>query len=216
LGVGRDQIPAELIKAGDETLRSEIHKLICSIWNKEELPQQWKESIIVQIHKKGDKTDCNNYRGISLSSTAHKILSNILLARLTPYVSEVIEDHQCGFRRNRSTTDQIFYIRQILGKKWEYNGTVHQLFVDFKKAYDSVMKEVLYNILLEFSIPKKLIRLIKMCLNETYSKIRIGKLLSDKFPIPHGLKQGDALSPLLFSFALEYAIRRELRNTLRG
>jgi hypothetical protein len=78
---------------------------------------------------------------------------------------------------------------------------VHQLFIDFKKAYDSVKREVLYNILLEFGIPKKLVRLIKMYLNETYSKVRVGKLLSDKFPIQNGLKQGDALSPLLFSFA---------------
>jgi hypothetical protein len=61
---------------------------------------------------------------------------------LTPYVDEIIGDHQCGFRRNRSTTDQIFCIRQILEKKWEYNGTVHQLFIDFKKAYDSVRREI--------------------------------------------------------------------------
>jgi hypothetical protein len=59
---GTDPIPAELIKAGSETLRSEIHRLICCIWNKEELPQEWKESIIVPIYKKVDKTDCNNYR----------------------------------------------------------------------------------------------------------------------------------------------------------
>jgi hypothetical protein len=107
------------------------------------LPQQWKESIIIPIHKKSDKTDCNNYRGISLLSTAYKILSNILLVRLTPYVNEIIGDHQCGFRRNRTTTDQIFYIQQILEKKWEYDGMVHQLFIDFKKAYDSVKREVL-------------------------------------------------------------------------
>jgi hypothetical protein len=74
------------------------------------LPQQWKESVIVPIYKKGDKTDCSNYRGISLLSAAYKILSNILLVRLTPHVSEIIGDHQCGFRRNRSTVDQIFYI----------------------------------------------------------------------------------------------------------
>jgi molecular chaperone GrpE (heat shock protein) len=67
---GTDQIPAELIKAGGETLNFEIHRLICSIWNKEELPQQWKDSIIVTIYKKGYKTDCNNYRGISFLSTA--------------------------------------------------------------------------------------------------------------------------------------------------
>jgi hypothetical protein len=130
---GTDQIPAELIKAGGETLYSEIQILICCIWNKEELPQQWKESIIVKFHKKDDKTDCNNYRGISLLSTTYKILSNIILARLTPYANEVIGDHQCGFRRNRSTMDQIFYIRQILEKIWECNGTVHQLYIDIKK-----------------------------------------------------------------------------------
>jgi hypothetical protein len=72
--------------------------------------------------------------------------------------------------------DQIFYIRQILVKKWEYNGTVHQLFIDFKEICDSVKREVLYNILVEFGIPKKLVRLIKMCLNETYSKVRICKI----------------------------------------
>ena len=79
---------------------------------------------------------------------------------------------------------------------------MHQLFIDFKKAYDSVRREVLYNILMEFWIPKKLIRLIKMCLTETYSRVRVGKNLSDMFPIRNGLKQGDALSPLLFKFAL--------------
>jgi hypothetical protein len=87
---------------------------------------------------------------------------------------------------------------------------VHQLFVDFKKACDSVKREVLYNILLEFGVPKKLVRLIKMCLNETYSKVHVGKLLSDKFPIQNRLKQEDALLPLLFNFALEYAIRKVL------
>jgi hypothetical protein len=89
---------------------------------------------------------------------------------------------------------------------------VHQLFIDFKKVYDSVKREVLYNILLEFGVRKMLVRLIKICLNETCSKVRVGKLLSEKFPIQNGLKQGDALSPLLFSFALEYAIRKVLEN----
>jgi hypothetical protein len=96
-----------------------------------------------------------------LLSTSYKILSNILLSRLSPYVDEIIGDHQCGFQRNRSTTDQIFCIRQILEKKWEYNETVHQIFVDFKKACDSVRKKVLYNILIEFEVPMKLARLVK-------------------------------------------------------
>jgi len=172
------------------------------------LPEEWKESIIVPIHKKRDKRDCNNYSGISLLPATYKILSNILLSRLTPYAKEIIGDHQCGFRRNRSTIDHIFCFRQILEKKWEYNEEVNQLFIDFKKAYDSVRKEDLYKILIEFGIPKKLVRLIKMSLNESYSRVRVGKNVSDRFPISNGLRQGDALTPLLFIFALEYAIRR--------
>jgi hypothetical protein len=73
---------------------------------------------------------------------------------------------------------------------------VHQPFVDIKKHYDSVRREVLYSIIIEFGIPIKLVKLIKMCLNETYSGGRVGKNLSDMFPIRNGLKQGDALTPL--------------------
>jgi purine nucleoside phosphorylase len=94
----------------------------------------------------------------------YKILSNSLFSRLTPCAEEIIGHHQCGFRQNRSATDLIFCIHQILEKTWEYNEAVHQLFIDFKKAYNSVTREVLYNILTEFGIPKKLVRLIKMCL----------------------------------------------------
>ena len=94
---GVDQIPAELIKAGGRTICYEIHKLIFYILNKEELPEEWKESIIVSIYKKGNEADCNNYRGILLLPTTYKILSNIPQSRLTPYAQENIGYHQCGF-----------------------------------------------------------------------------------------------------------------------
>jgi hypothetical protein len=81
----------------------------------------------------------------------------------------------------------------ILGMK--YNETVYQLFIDFKKAYYSVRSEVLYNILIEFGVAMKLVRMIRMCLSETYSKVHIGKHLSDNFPFQNNLKQGEALSP---------------------
>ena len=139
--------------------------------------------IIVHMYKKGNKTYCSNYRGISLLLTTYTVLSNILLSRFIPYVEEIIGDRQCGFQCNRSTTDHIFCIYQILEKKWEYNEAVHQLFIDFKKAYDSFMREVLFNIVIEFGIPMNLVRLIKMCLRETYSRVRVGKYLSDMFPI---------------------------------
>jgi len=141
----------------------------------------------------------------------YKILSNILLSRLTPYAEEIIGDHQCGFRSNRSTTDHIFCIRHILENKWEYCEAVHKLLIEFKKAYGSVRK-VLYNILTEFGIHMKLVRLIKMCLIERYSRVQIDKNMSDMFPTRNGVKQEDVLSPLLCNFALVYVIRRVLVN----
>jgi hypothetical protein len=108
----------------------------------------------------------------------------------------------------------IRFSTSILEKKWEYKGTVNKLFIDFKKAY-SVRGEVLYNILTEAGIPRKLVGLIKMCLNETYSTVRIGKYQSDNSPIQNGLKQGDDLSPLLFNLTLEYAIRTVQENQKR-
>jgi hypothetical protein len=88
-----------MIQAEGETSLPEIHKLINSIWNTGELPNQWKECVILPIHK-GDKTDCSKYQGIPLLSTLYWILCNILLSKLSPYVYEIIGCHQCRFQRN--------------------------------------------------------------------------------------------------------------------
>jgi hypothetical protein len=88
----------------------------------------------------------------------YTILSSILLSKLTPYAEEIMGDHHCGLQCNGSTTGCIFCIHQILEKEWEYSEAVHQLFIDFKKAYDSVRKEVFYNVNMEFVISMKLVR----------------------------------------------------------
>jgi hypothetical protein len=95
-----------------------------------------------------------------------------------------------------------------LEKKWEYNDAVNRLFIDFKKVYDSGRRDVLYNILIEFDIPMKVVMLIKMCLTETHSRVWVGMNLSDMFPVRNVLKQGETLSPVLFNFALDYDIKR--------
>ena len=91
------QIPAELITAGGRTIRSEIHKLITSIWNKEDFSKVWKELITAHAQETGDETDCGNYKGITLLSTRYQILSHILRSRLTAYAEEIIGDQRCGF-----------------------------------------------------------------------------------------------------------------------
>jgi sorting nexin-29 len=114
---GIDQIMVELIQAGGETLLSELHKLINSIWNREQFPEQWKEYIIILVYKKGDRIDCSNYQGVSLLSASYNMLSNILLSRLSPYLDETFGNHHCGFRYIGSATSQSLCVRQILEKK---------------------------------------------------------------------------------------------------
>jgi sorting nexin-29 len=169
-------------------------------------------SIICPIHKKGDKLKCENHRGISLLSTAYKLLTTILKERLECFSEEILGDYQAGFRRNRSTSDQLFTVRQILTKCWEFDVDIYQLFVDFKQAYDSINREKLYRILLTFDIPAKLVKLIKATMNNTKCRVRIGGQLTDEFMVSQGLKQGDALAPTLFNLSLEYVIRETYQN----
>ena len=108
---------------------SEINKLINSIWNKEELPEEW-ELLIVPIYKEGDKTECSNYRGISLSSTAYKILSNILLSKLSPYAEKCLGDHQVDF----NSIFQLLIIYSAVVKYLRTNGNTVKQCISFQES----------------------------------------------------------------------------------
>ncbi|KAK2142355.1 hypothetical protein NP493_4917g00000 [Ridgeia piscesae] len=103
------------------------------------VPQPWKDASIVTIYKKGDRTNCGNYRGISLLSIAGKIFARIVLNRLSTHITpEVVPEIQCGFIGNRSTVDMIFCLRQLQEKCIEQDRPLYMVFVDFSKAFDTV------------------------------------------------------------------------------
>jgi hypothetical protein len=116
------------------------------------------------------------------------MLSNILVSRMTSYADEItgITSENFGVI-NKLLVRYFAFV--IYWRKWEYNGTVHRLFIDFEKANDSVRRETVCNIFTEFGITMKLVRLIKLCLNETCSQVRTGKNLCDAFPIQNVMKQ---------------------------
>lgn len=204
---GADGIPAELFHHGGPALRQAIHDIIVHVWEHEEMPEDWRKGIICPIHKKGDVTTCSNYRGITLLSTAYKILSSILQDRITPYAKTIIGQYQCGFIPGKSTTDQIFTLRQAMEKCLEFNIPTYHLFIDFKAAYDSIARVELYKAMREFGIPNKLTRLCRLTMTNVTSQVKIAGLLSRPINIFNGLRQGDGLACLLFNLALEKAIR---------
>lgn len=213
---GIDNIPAEFIKSGNPPLLQRIHLLIAKIWESEQLPEDWKTVTLVPVYKKGDPWCCNNYRGISLLCITYKVLATILYKKLMPLVESSLGDYQCGFRRNRSTIDQIFTIRQILEKNWEYARRTFCLFIDFKTAYDSVVREEVWKYMKELNIPSKLVNLVKMTTSDLKYLVKIGNMESDTFETSAGLKQGDAIAPLLFNIVLEMILRKANINIERN
>ena len=124
---GTDNILPELIKQGGRTLKQRIYQLILMIWEKEQLPNQWKEGIIFPLYKKGDRLDCKNYRPITLLNVAYKLFAIILNQKLVDIIETKLGDYQSGFRPNRCTIDNIFMIRQIIEKCYEYNIDIHNM-----------------------------------------------------------------------------------------
>lgn len=176
-----------------------MHKLVCAIFDNGTIHEKCEETVVILICKKGDKTDCKNYRGISLRPTGYKVLCNVLLARLTPHAKEITGDYPCRFQRNRSTSDQIFTLRQHLEKSCEFNRIVRQHSIDFGRAYDTVQSTEIYRILIQLGIQKKLIELIQACLSGNRRTGKVGNHTLETFEINGGLKQGDALALLLIN-----------------
>jgi len=135
---GTDNIPAELIKYGGYILKYRMYKLILLIWNKGQLPIEWMQVIICPIYKKRDREICSNFRLITLLNIAYKIFTILLNNRLSKIVESKLCEAQVGFRPNRSTLDNIFIICQIFEKCHIYNIDLHNIFVDYPQAFDSV------------------------------------------------------------------------------
>jgi hypothetical protein len=196
-------------------IKEEIHKLLVQIWNEENMPAKWKIGIICPVHKKGDKTDCHNYRGVNLLNVTYKILTGIINGRIMQVTEQRIGEYQCGFQRGRSTTDQIFVVRQIIEEHYEHGSDLHLLFIDHKSVFDSINRRKLVESMHRIGIPKKLVNLARLTLTETYAKVKIENELGREFKYNSGVKQGDGLSTTLFNIILHTAIEKvDKRGTI--
>ena len=205
---GTDGITAEMIKYGGNELLNAIHVLIIQIWMEEKMPIEWYQTLLCPIHKKGDRIDCHNYRGIALINTVYKVLAITIKNRLVVEAEKHIGEYQCGFRKNRSVVDQIFVLKELQAQSHEHNLETHLLFIDFKQAYDRVSRCRLLETLAELGICEKLIRMTGITLATSECQVRLGGKLSSKIVVKEGLRQGDPLSPVLFNLILENVIRK--------
>ena len=156
--VGPDGASVELFKItlnGDPALRRRLLDIVVRIWGGGEVLQQWKGAIIMALHKKKDRTECGNYRGISLVVHAGKILLKIIARRLSEYCERVgiLPEEQSGFRSNRSTTNMMFVICRLQELARKKRIPQYVCFIDLTEAYDYIYRTLLWTVLARFGVP---------------------------------------------------------------
>ena len=201
---GPDNIPGEVWKA--HIMDSELLGF-CNRTLNGDKPSIWSSSSIIPIPKKGDLSDTTNYRGISLTSIASKIYNKLILNRLQPYVDPLLRPNQNGFRKGRGTISQILTIRRLIEGIKSKNLEAVLIFIDFKKAFDSIDRCKLMEILKAYGIPEKLVKAISIMYEDTIGKVISPDGETEFFRIMAGVLQGDTLAPFLFVIAIDYVLR---------
>ena len=202
---GPDSLVAELLKIDEPAepiVLERFHAILVKAWTGGEVPQQWKDATIKVLYKKSDRSNCNNYRGISLLSHAGKVLLKIVANRLSDYCEThgILPDEQCGFRPERSTVDMLFVVRRLQELARRRRIPLYMCFVDLQKAYDSVDRELLWKVLARAGVPEEMIAVIRQFHDGMKAQVRMDDgELSDWLEVTQGLRQGCVLSPLLFN-----------------
>lgn len=212
---GADGIPAELYKATPNITGEFLKPILEQIWNTENITSEWKRGIIVKLPKKGDLTECCNWRGITILNAVTKILALIILSRIERQIEDHMREEQAGFRRNRGCTDQTNTLRIILEQSAEWNAPLFITFVDFERAFDTIDRSAIWTALTQKGIPSKLVRIIKALYSDAETSILHNGCLSSPLRIEVGVKQGCPLSPVLFNTVLDEVMKKAI-TTPRG
>ena len=204
---GLDEIPPEVWKTRqfDDILLRHCN----AVYNQNPI-DRWVKGCILPFPKKGDLGLAKNYRGITLISIAAKIYNALLRNRIEPKIDNILRKNQNGFRRNRSTTSQILTIRRILEGVRAKNLQATLIFVDFTKAFDSIHRGKMEQILLAYSIPIETVAAITIIYRNTNVKVRSPDGNTEYFDIVAGVLQGDTLAPYLFIIRLDYVLRTSI------
>ena len=121
---GIDNLTADLLRADTDTTVSVLHDLFNTIWEEESVPEDWCKGLIVKLPKKGDLTTCGNWRGITLMSTVAEVMGRIVIKRIAAGIDAELRKEQAGFRKGRSTTEEIFVLRNIVEQVVEWNSSL--------------------------------------------------------------------------------------------
>ena len=214
---GKDGISAEIIKAAKGHLAPHLLDLLQQCWKEGSVPQDMKDSVIVTLYKnKGDRSDCNNHRGISLMSIVGKCFARVVLMRLQKIAERVYPESQCGFRAKRSTTDMIFSFRQLQEKCREQHQPLYVAFIDLTKAFDLVSRDGLFKLLPKIGCPPKLLSIIRSFHDGMQGIVQYDGDYSEAFDIRSGVKQGCVLAPTLFGIFFALMLKHAFGSATEG
>ena len=212
-----DGIPSDLIKHCKTTLLLPLHEVLFQCWQEGAVPQDMRDSNIITLYKnKGERNDCNSYRGISQLSIVGKVFARVILMRLQKLAERIYPESQCGFRAGRSTIYMIFPLRQLQEKCREQHMPVYIAFIDLTKAFDLVSRDGLFKVLQKIGCPPKLQSLIESFHTDTKGTVQFDGSSSEPFEIRNGVKQGCVLAPTLFGIFFGLLLKHAFDTTTEG
>jgi Reverse transcriptase (RNA-dependent DNA polymerase)/Endonuclease-reverse transcriptase len=200
---GIDEVTIEMIKAGGSAGIEWLFRIIRAAWKENRVPEDWTRGEIVVIFKKGDRKECSNYRGITLISQCAKIYERILEKRVRDQIETKMREEQYGFRKNRSTIDLIFTIRNMMEKKWEKREDLYMTFLDLEKAFDNLPREKVWECLRKKEVEEGTITRIQSMYKNCKSRVRTLEGHTDWITVEKGVRQGSVMSPLLFIVVMD-------------
>lgn len=197
---GPDLISNEILTQSNLLTNKAITKLFNLILDSGKYPDNWRKSFTILIFKSGEKTDLNNYRGISLQNCLAKLFSSTLNERLILHYENLFANQQFGFRGNHRTSDSIFILKTLITKYiYGEKGRIFSCFVDLRRAFDSLWQNGLLYKLEVNNTGQKFHKVIRDMYSSSYSAVKIDNEYTYFFELNRGVKQGDSLSPTLFN-----------------
>ena len=205
-------VTPEILKRGGDFIRAELHRICNEVYETGKAPVQWKTSILVPVPKKGNLQLKTNYRGIFLMAIAAKVYNKAILNRIMLIVDQILRRNQAGFRKGRSCTQQIHIIRRLIEGALARKLPLFITFIDFKKAFDSINRTIMFAILRHYGIPDKIVSAIKVLYEGSTSRVLLDGKLSEEFKVSTGVLQGDVLAPFLFIIVIDYVMKNSEKD----
>ena len=207
---GIDNITSDVLKLGGKEVIKALKTIFNEILESQEIPETWREAKMIILHKKGERRDIKNYRPVSLLSHTYKLFTRAIQNRMEKVLDENQPRERAGFRKKYSTVDHLQALNQVIEKSEEYQLPMVIRFIDYEKAFDSIKHFSIFEALRKINVNETYVKILENIYKGVPARVHLDNHVSEPFAIRRGVRQGDPISPKLFTAVIEEIIKKQI------